>query len=35
MLRALNLSENFIKEDDYKKLLLEHCTFLKRPILIN
>ena len=30
-----NLKNKNIKEADYKKLLLEHYTFLKRPILIN
>ncbi|MDA9341508.1 hypothetical protein OAN97_00115 [Flavobacteriaceae bacterium] len=29
------LKNQVIKEADYKKLLLEHYTFLKRPILIN
>ena len=30
-----NLKDKVTKEDDYKKLLLEHYTFLKRPVLIN
>ena len=30
-----NLKDKVTKEADYKKLLLEHYTFLKRPILIN
>ena len=29
-----NLKELKLQEGDYKKLLLEHYTFLKRPILI-
>ena len=30
-----NLKDKVTKEADYKKLLLEHYTFLKRPVLIN
>ena len=30
-----NLKEKDLKEDDFKQLLLEHYTFLKRPVLIN
>lgn len=29
-----NLKEKQLSEDDYKALLLEHYTFLKRPVLI-
>jgi len=28
------LKEKNLTEDDYKKLILEHYTFLKRPILV-
>ncbi|MGY8933387.1 MAG: arsenate reductase family protein [Flavobacteriales bacterium] len=30
-----NLKNKTLKESNYKKLLLEHYTFLKRPVLIN
>jgi arsenate reductase len=30
-----NLKDKVTKEADYKKLLLDHYTFLKRPVLIN
>jgi arsenate reductase-like glutaredoxin family protein len=30
-----NLKEKDLKEADFKQLLLEHYTFLKRPVLIN
>lgn len=30
-----NLKEKDLKEDDFKQLLLDHYTFLKRPVLIN
>jgi arsenate reductase len=30
-----NLKEKDLKEFDFKQLLLEHYTFLKRPVLIN
>ena len=30
-----DLKNKKIQESDYKKLLLEHYTFLKRPVLIN
>jgi len=30
-----NLKEKDLKEDDFKQLLLEHYTFLKRPVMIN
>ena len=29
-----NLKDQNLSEDDFKKLILEHYTFLKRPILI-
>ncbi|SCY28856.1 Arsenate reductase, glutaredoxin family [Nonlabens sp. Hel1_33_55] len=32
--RGRNLHEKDLNEDDYKELLLDHYTFLKRPILI-
>ena len=30
-----NLKEKSLSKEDYKKLILEHYTFLKRPVLIN
>lgn len=30
-----DLKNKGLKESDFKKLLLEHYTFLKRPVLIN
>ena len=30
-----NLKEKDLQEVDFKQLLLEHYTFLKRPVLIN
>ena len=30
-----NLKEKNLNETDFKQLLLEHYTFLKRPVLIN
>ena len=30
-----DLKNKNLQESDYKKLLLEHYTFLKRPVLIN
>lgn len=30
-----NLKNKTLKESDYKNLILEHYTFLKRPVLIN
>lgn len=30
-----NLKEKNLQEEDFKLLLLEHYTFLKRPVLIN
>lgn len=30
-----NLKDQQLKEEDYKKLILEHYTFLKRPVIIN
>lgn len=32
--RERGLKEQNLKEDDYKALLLEHYTFLKRPVII-
>lgn len=32
--RKRGLHEQSLTEDDYKKLLLEHYTFLKRPVMI-
>ena len=29
-----NMKNSTLQEDDYKKLLLEHYTFLKRPVII-
>lgn len=29
------LKDKDLSEEDYKKLLLEHYTFLKRPVMIN
>jgi arsenate reductase len=30
----LNLNFNILKENDFKKLLLTHYSFLKRPVLL-
>lgn len=30
-----NLKEENLQEQDYKDLILEHYTFLKRPVIIN
>ena len=30
-----NLKENNLAEEDYRALLLEHYTFLKRPVILN
>jgi len=35
MFSARKLKDKFLKESDFKNLLLEHYTFLKRPVLIN
>ena len=32
--RALNLHEQNLTEDDYKGLILEEYTFLKRPVIV-
>ena len=32
--KKLNLKERQLSEEDYKTLLLQHYTFLKRPVLI-
>lgn len=33
--KKLNLKEKNLTEEDYKKYLLEHYTFLQRPVLID
>ncbi|MXV39032.1 hypothetical protein GO491_10160 [Flavobacteriaceae bacterium Ap0902] len=33
--KKLGLKDQALTEDDYKKYLLEHYTFLKRPVLVN
>lgn len=33
--RERNLKNKDLKEEDYKNLILEHYTFLKRPVIIN
>lgn len=33
--RKLNLKEKNLTEQDYKKYLLEHYTFLQRPVLVD
>lgn len=30
-----NLKEKKLSDEDYKNLILEHYTFLKRPVLVN
>lgn len=32
--KELNLKEKSLSEDDYKSYILEHYTFLKRPVII-
>ncbi|RMB59089.1 hypothetical protein EAX61_08475 [Dokdonia sinensis] len=32
--RQRGLNEQNLSEDDYKRLILEHYTFLKRPVMI-
>ncbi|MEN8886240.1 MAG: ArsC/Spx/MgsR family protein, partial [Winogradskyella sp.] len=32
--KALSLKEKVLSEDDYKNYILEHYTFLKRPVII-
>lgn len=32
--RQRGLNEQSLSEDDYKRLILEHYTFLKRPVMI-
>ena len=34
MLKKLNLNLNLLDENDFKKLLLSHYSFLKRPVLL-
>lgn len=33
--RSMGLNEKTLSEDDYRKLMLEEYTFLKRPFMIN
>ena len=33
LFKTLSLSNNVLGENDFKKLLLKHYTFLKRPVL--
>ncbi|TDN88118.1 arsenate reductase-like glutaredoxin family protein [Salegentibacter sp. 24] len=33
--RKRNLNEKELSEDDYKELILDHYTFLKRPVIIS
>lgn len=35
LFQARNLKNENLSESDYKKLLLEHYTFLKRPVIVN
>lgn len=32
--KELGLKEKLLSEDDYKNLILEHYTFLKRPVIL-
>lgn len=32
--KALGLKDQILTEDDYKKYILEHYTFLSRPVLV-
>lgn len=32
--KARKLNEETLKEEDYKALILEHYTFLKRPVIV-
>lgn len=32
--KELGLKEKYLSEDDYKNYILEHYTFLKRPVII-
>lgn len=34
MLKKLNLNINLLDENDFKRLLLSHYSFLKRPVLL-
>ena len=34
LFKTLGLSNNVLRENDFKKLLLKHYTFLKRPVLV-
>lgn len=33
--KARKLNEKTLNEEDYKALILEHYTFLKRPVILN
>lgn len=33
--RERNLKDEQLLEEDYKNLILEHYTFLKRPVIVN
>lgn len=33
--KARKLNEKILNEEDYKSLILEHYTFLKRPVILN
>ena len=33
--REMNLKEKVLKESDYKRLILQEYTFLKRPVIIH
>jgi len=33
--KSLNLKEKALSENDYKNYILEHYTFLKRPVILN
>jgi len=35
MYKERNLKDKALTEEDYKGLILEHYTFLKRPVLVN
>ena len=35
LFQARNLKNKNLSETDYKKLLLEHYTFLKRPVIVH
>ncbi len=35
LFRQRNLGDKDLKESDYRELILDHYTFLKRPVIIN